>query len=129
VIPVFARAGAIVPMSPPMQYVDEVPGAPYEIRVYCGASGAFPLYEDEGDNYNYECGRFSIVMLNWDEFDGELTIAAQLGNFDGMATSREFRIVFISKSGRKSCNVVYNGDEIRVRPRGGRADAGGPGEQ
>jgi alpha-D-xyloside xylohydrolase len=129
VIPVFARAGAIVPMSPPMQYVDEVPGAPYEIRVYCGASGAFPLYEDEGDNYNYECGRFSIVMLNWDEFDGELTIAARIGNFDGMVTSREFRIVFISKSGRKSCNVVYNGEEIRVRPRDGEADAGRTGEQ
>jgi hypothetical protein len=68
-------------------------------------------------------------MLNWDEFDGELTIAARIGNFDGMVTSREFRIVFISKSGRKSCNVVYNGEEIRVRPRDGEADAGRTGEQ
>ncbi len=125
VIPVFARAGAIVPMSLSMQYVDEIPGAPYEIRVYRGASGAFPLYEDEGDNYNYECGRFSIAMLHWDEFDGELTIAARVGGFDGMVTSREFRIVFISRSGRTSCSVVYNGEEMRVRPGDGETGAGG----
>ena len=115
-IPVFARAGAVVPMSPAMQYVDEVRDAPYEIRVYCGADGSFPLYEDEGDNYNYERGRFSVVMLNWSELNGELTIAARVGDFDGMPASREFRIVFISESGRSLCSAVYNGAEIRMRP-------------
>jgi alpha-D-xyloside xylohydrolase len=116
VIPVFARAGAIVPMSPVMQYADEIHDAAYEIRVYRGADGVFPLYEDEGDNYNYESGRFSIVMLHWSELDGELIIAARAGDFEGMVTSREWHIVFISESGRKSCRVVYNGEEIRVRP-------------
>jgi alpha-D-xyloside xylohydrolase len=116
VMPVFARCGAIVPMSPVMQYADEVRDAPYEIRVYRGADGAFPLYEDEGDNYNYESGRFSIVMLRWNELDGELTVAARAGDFDGMVTSRQWNIVFISASGRESCGVVYNGERIRVRP-------------
>jgi alpha-D-xyloside xylohydrolase len=115
-MPVFARAGAIVPMSPVMQYADEVRDAPYEIRVFRGADGVFPLYEDEGDNYNYESGRFSIVMLRWSELDGELIVAARAGDFDGMVTWRQLRIVFISQSGRKSCSVVYNGEEIRVRP-------------
>jgi len=122
VIPVFVRAGAIVPMSPPMQYVDEVPNAPYEIRVYRGSSGFFPLYEDEGDNYNYERGRFSIVMLHWDDFEGELTIAARSGDFDGMVKSREFRIVLISQSGREVHTVTYRGQEIRVRPGNGQED-------
>ncbi len=116
VIPVFARAGAIVPMSRATQYVDEVRDAPYEIRVYRGADGAFPLYEDEGDTYNYECGRFSIVMLRWNEAGNELTIAARQGDFDGMVESREFRLVFISNSGRESCSVIYTGQEIRVCP-------------
>ena len=116
VMPVFARAGAIVPMSPVMQFADEVRDAPYEIRVYRGADGVFPLYEDEGDNYNYESGRFSIVTLNWSELDGELTIAARAGDFDGMVKSRQLHIVFISESGRKSSSVVYNGEEMRVRP-------------
>jgi alpha-D-xyloside xylohydrolase len=117
-MPVFARAGAIVPMSPVMQYADEVRDAPYEIRVYRGADGVFPLYEDEGDNYNYESGRFSIAMLRWSEREGELTIAARAGEFDGMVKSRQLDIVFISESGRESCSVVYHGEEIRVRPAG-----------
>jgi alpha-D-xyloside xylohydrolase len=102
-----------------MQYADEIHDAAYEIRVYRGADGVFPLYEDEGDNYNYESGRFSIVMLRWDEARGELIVAARTGEFDGMVTSREFHIVFISESGREWCNVVYRGEEIRVRPGGG----------
>ena len=91
----------------------------FRSRVYRGADGVFPLYEDEGDNYNYESGRFSIVLLRWSELDGELIVAARSGEFDGMAASREFHIVFISDSGREWCNVVYRGEEIRVRPGGG----------
>ena len=124
VMPVFVRAGAIIPLAPVMQYADEVRDAPYEIRVYRGADGVFPLYEDEGDNYNYESGRFSIVMLRWSELDGELTIAARAGEFAGMPASREFQIVFISASGRERCTVVYCGEEIRVRP--GRGDTRQP---
>jgi alpha-D-xyloside xylohydrolase len=119
VIPVFVRAGAIVPMSPVMQYVDEIRDAPYEIRIYCGADGVFPLYEDEGDNYNYERGRFSLVEMRWMEAAGELVISARAGDFDGLVKSREFRIVFISGAGRQSRAVVYNGEEIRVRPGSG----------
>jgi alpha-D-xyloside xylohydrolase len=118
-MPVFVRAGAIVPMSPIMQYAGEVRDAPYEIRVYRGTDGIFPLYEDEGDNYNYESGRFSIVMMRWSERDGELVVAARAGDFDGMVTSRQLHIVFISESGRKSSSVVYNGEKIRVRPPSG----------
>ena len=55
-------------------------------------------------------------MLRWSELDGELIIAARAGDFDGMVTSRQMHIVFVSESGRKSCSVVYNGEEIRVRP-------------
>jgi alpha-D-xyloside xylohydrolase len=116
IIPLFARAGAIVPMCPAMQYVDEIQDAPYEVRVYCGADGVFPLYEDEGDNYNYERGRYSTVMLRWDEAAGELIIGARAGDFAGMVTSREYRIVFISKSGHAASRVIYQGEEMRVRP-------------
>ena len=115
VIPVFVRAGAIVPMSPVMQYVDEVRDAPYEILVYRGADGVFPLYEDEGDNYNYESGRFALVALQWNEAAGELIIGAREGDFEGLVKSREFHIVFISAGGRQSRKVVYSGEEIRVR--------------
>src|ERR1017187_1996895 len=85
-------------MSPVMQYADEIHDAAYEIRVYRGADGVFPLYEDEGDNYNFESGRFSIVMLRWSELDGELIIAERAGDFEGIVTSRQLHIVFIPKA-------------------------------
>jgi hypothetical protein len=56
------------------------------------------------------------MMLRWSELDSELIIASRAGDFDGMVTSRQLHIVFISESGRKSSSVVYNGEEIRVRP-------------
>ena len=76
----------------------------------------FPLYEDEGDNYNYESGRFSLTTLRWNEASGELIIGARAGDFDRMVKSREFHIVFVSGSGLVSRTVVYNGEEIRVTP-------------
>jgi len=116
VIPVLVRAGSIIPMGPAMHFVDELRDAPYELRVYCGADGVFPLYEDEGDNYNYESGASSIVPFDWNDARGELTIGARQGSFDGMMARREFRIVFKSRSGLSSRDVVYDGEEIKVYP-------------
>ncbi len=61
IIPVFARAGSIVPMTQVMQFVDQVPNAAYEIRVYRGADVEFTLYEDAGDGYEYENGACAFV--------------------------------------------------------------------
>ncbi len=67
-IPLFVRAGAIVPTSPVMQYVDEVKGE-YEVRVYCGGEGKFTLYDDAGDGYGYEMGEYTAVRLAFDGVD------------------------------------------------------------
>ncbi|MEP6714968.1 MAG: glycoside hydrolase family 31 protein [Terriglobia bacterium] len=115
IIPVFARAGAIVPMSPAMQFSDEIRDAPYEIRVYRGADGTFPLYEDEGDNYNYERGECSVVMLRWSEAGREFSIGARNGGFHGIVREREFRVVLIDRHGSESQSVTYRGEEILVR--------------
>jgi alpha-D-xyloside xylohydrolase len=114
-IPLFVRAGAILPMSPVMQFVDEIPDAPYEIRIYRGADGRFALYEDAGDNYDYETGVFAIVRLFWDDDRGELVIGGRQGSFPTMAPSREFRLILISPQGRETKIVRYTGREMRVR--------------
>jgi len=119
VIPVFVRAGSIVPLGPAGQHVQDGRDGPIEIRVYRGADGAFPLYEDEGDNYNYEQGRRSVVMLSWSEERAELIVAARDGSFDGMLTHRQFQIVFISRTGRDTRGLLYTGEEMRVRPGAG----------
>jgi len=115
-IPLFVREGSIVPMAPVMQHADEIPNAPYEIRIYRGADGAFSIYEDAGDNYDYERGAYSLVTLSWNDARKELLLAARVGSFPEMVASREFRLVFISPHRRETKTVSYTGAEIRVFP-------------
>ena len=73
-IPVFVRAGSIVPMTEPMQFVDEHRNAAYELRVYTGADATFVLYEDAGDGYAYERGEYALVFIEWKEQARELVM-------------------------------------------------------
>jgi alpha-D-xyloside xylohydrolase len=114
-IPLFACAGSIVPLTEVMQYVGEVPDAPYEIRVYTGADADFELYEDEGDGYGYEHGLYAFVPLHWREDVGEFTLAARQGAFPGLVIEREYCIVFLSKFDREVQCVRYTGEALHIR--------------
>jgi alpha-D-xyloside xylohydrolase len=94
-MPLFVRAGSIVPRTVVQQYVDEKPDAPLTIEVYTGADGSFSLYEDNGRNYGYERGESSRIPLAWNERAGELTIGAREGSYPGMQAEREVRVRFI----------------------------------
>jgi alpha-D-xyloside xylohydrolase len=113
-IPLFVRAGSILPMTEPMQFVDEKPDVPYEIRIYRGADGSFTLYEDGGDSYDYERGAFALVTLSWNEARSELSIGARQGNFPGLVNRRKFHLVFVSSLGRKTKTVDYIGEKTVV---------------
>ncbi len=118
-LPVFVRAGSIIPMGPVVQYSSEKPWDELEIRIYPGADGSFTLYEDEGDNYNYEQGQFSEIPFHWDEASKTLTIGKRTGQFKGMLKSRRFRIVTRAFGPAEptslNATVEYNGNEISVR--------------
>lgn len=114
-VPAFVRAGSIVPMTAPMQFVDEDRGATYELRVYTGADGNFVLYEDAGDGYAYEHGEYALISIEWNERARELLIHARKGSFPEMVKDREYRIVFISTDGTRQCNMRYKGEEVRLR--------------
>lgn len=100
-IPVYVKAGSILPFGPEVQYSTEKPWNHLEIRIYPGANGVFTLYEDEGDNYNYEKGQFSEITFEWNDAQRTLNISERKGKFKGMLLQRDFRIVIVdSKSGR-----------------------------
>ncbi len=94
-IPVFVRSGSIVPMGPVMEYAGERPGAPWEIRVYPGSNGKFTVYEDEGNNYNYQKGRSATYTFLWDDRKHELVISSRTGAFTGMTKKRKLNIVLV----------------------------------
>lgn len=91
-IPVFVRAGAILPLGPDVQYSSEKPWDNLDIVVYPGADGHFTLYEDAGDGYGYEKGEYATTDLNWDDASRTLEIAPRKGAFPGMLSERTFSV-------------------------------------
>ena len=123
-LPLFVRAGSIVPLGPNIEYATEKPADPLEIRVYRGADGTFTLYEDENDNYNYERGAHATIPFSWNDASHTLTIGDRAGTFPGMLETRTFRIVFV-REGRGNGggltqdadkSVTYTGKKITVTP-------------
>lgn len=111
-IPLYVKAGSILPIGPDVQYATEKPWDNLEVRVYPGADGEFTLYEDEGDNYNYEKGMFSTITFAYDDSARKLTIGDRSGSFPGMIGKRKFRIVLPDG---KSATVDYDGRKQTVK--------------
>lgn len=110
-IPVYIRAGGILPLGPIMQYTGEKPEDPLEVRVYPGANGAFSLYEDSGDDYGYLKGQSSEIPFKWDDTRHRLEVGKRKGSYPGMLQTRHLNIVL--PDGR-SRTVVYNGRAVLV---------------
>ncbi|MBZ5625501.1 MAG: glycoside hydrolase family 31 protein [Acidobacteriia bacterium] len=123
-IPLYVRAGSIVPMGPDVEYATEKPADPIELRVYRGASANFTLYEDENDNYNYEKGVYATIPVQWDEAGQTLNIGERKGSFPGMLANRIFRVVFVGEGHGTGIGgtaqidrvVEYSGKPLTVKP-------------
>ena len=111
-VPMFVRAGSILPLGPEMQYVGEKSWDNLELRIYPGADGSFLLYEDEGDNYNYEKGAYGTIAFQWNDRTRTLTIADRQGSYPGMLQSRQFTLVLPDG---KQQTVRYDGTKLTIR--------------
>ncbi len=124
-IPLYVRAGSIVPLGPEIEYTGEKPDAPIELRIYPGADGHFELYEDSGDTYDYQTGQHTIIPMTWNDKAGQLTIGARQGSFPGMVEHRKFRVVFVTpghgagplESKDVDQEVAYDGQSVTVKDR------------
>ena len=123
-LPLYIRAGSILPLGPEEDWSTQKPADPIELRIYRGANADFTLYEDENDNYNYEKGTYSTIALHWDDAQHTLTIGERKGQFPGMLESRAFRVVFVTENHGAGVNpasepdkiVQYSGKQITVAP-------------
>jgi alpha-D-xyloside xylohydrolase len=120
-IPLFVKAGSIVPMGKFMQYTSEKPMDTLEIRIYPGADGQFTLYSDEGNNYNYEKGKYAVIPFKWSEQQQTLTIDKQQGGYAGALKKRVLNIVWVNETDGKGIEispkikaVIYTGEKISV---------------
>jgi alpha-D-xyloside xylohydrolase len=112
-MPLFVRAGSIVPVSDPIQYADERKGEVSGILVYAGGDGEFTLYNDDGDNYSYENGNYSAIPMAYRENSRELTLGAARGSYP---YQESFDITLIEDGqAAKTVSVSYNGGEMTFR--------------
>lgn len=122
-IPLFIKAGSIIPFGPKVQFATEKKWDTLEIRVYTGANGDFTLYEDENDNYNYEKGDYSTIKFQWNDKSQTLIIGKRNGSFKGMLENRTFNVILVEKgkgAGMTSTaifdkTISYNGKEKVVK--------------
>lgn len=114
-MPLYVRAGSIVPMGPEIQWSDEKPADVIDLYIYQGADGSFTLYEDENVNYNYEKGLYSMIEFDYDDDNRLLSIGERRGEFPGMLEERVFNVVPVSKDGvGKTQTVRYDGVSVKV---------------
>jgi alpha-D-xyloside xylohydrolase len=122
IIPLYVRAGSIIPFGPKVQYSTEKKWDNLEIRIYPGADGEFVLYEDENDNYNYEKGVYSTIPFRWNDATQTLTVGNREGGFPGMLQSRKFKFVIVGDnngvgdvSAKVGKIVSYNGKSKSIK--------------
>ncbi len=122
-IPLFAPAGAIIPTGPQLQYATEHPADVVRFYVYAGRDGQFSLYEDEGDGYGYERGKYATIDVRYDDAKRTLTWGKRQGKFPGMLRNRRFEVVYITPDAPKpfdpdapaAHSVEYKGDALTVQ--------------
>jgi alpha-D-xyloside xylohydrolase len=121
-MPLYVKAGSIIPMGPFLQYATEKQADPLELRVYTGADGHFELYEDENEGYNYEKGKYAIIDFSWKDKDKILTIHDRKGDFRGMLSERTVNVVLVSpiagtgiEPAEKYKSIRYTGKKVEIK--------------
>jgi len=123
IIPLYVKAGSILPIGPKVQYATEKKWDDLEIRVYPGANGKFVLYEDENDNYNYEKGEYTTIAFEWNDAKKKLIINDRKGLFNGMLKDRKFTIMLVgtnkaggeNPTGKPAKEINYSGKSLAVK--------------
>lgn len=121
-IPLYVKAGSILPLGSEIEYADQKPDDPLELRIYAGADGDFTVYEDAGDSYDYEKGAFATIPLHWNNRTSTLTIGRRQGTYPEMRAARRFSVVLVRPehgvgteiTGRVDKPVEYTGQAMDV---------------
>ncbi len=109
-LPLFVKAGSIVPTIEPVEYSEAAVGKPITVNIYPGADAEFVFYDDKGDGYGFEKGEWQRIRFNWDDAQRTLSLSAAEGIYPGAPESREFRL----RVGDKHKEIVYKGESLTI---------------
>ena len=114
IMPLYARAGAVIPFDPVRQYMDEEVDEPTTIKVFGGAEGEFTLYEDDGISLDYLQGRGTWTRMTWDDAEARLTIepGGPPGAVNLLPEERTFVVELLPAGETRT--VRYDGTPVEV---------------
>jgi alpha-D-xyloside xylohydrolase len=112
ILPLYVKAGSIVPMGPEIEYATEKPAGNIELRIYPGADGTFKYYEDENDNYNYEKGQSATFTFTWKDKEHKLIISDTKGQFPGMLKQHTFNVVLVNGEHGSAPGITTKADRV-----------------
>ncbi|MDO4647153.1 MAG: glycoside hydrolase family 31 protein [Eubacteriales bacterium] len=110
-MPVFVRSGSVVPMEQGLTYADEKVTTPMEFHIYPGEDGEFLYYEDDGDGYAYEQGKYHEIPLTWNEKEQTLTIGGVSEKIASGLIGRHCAAVL----GEQKIEFIYQGSDTVIR--------------
>jgi len=112
-MPLYARAGAIIPLDPVRQYTAQPVSEPATLRIYPGADGAFTLYEDDGKSLDYQKDLATWTRLQWNDRSRTLTIEPDPRSKATSSGSRAFEALLMPDRSPK--RVDYSGRPLQVK--------------
>lgn len=113
-IPLHVPAGAIIPTGPEMEYSSEKPLQEVNLLVYGGNDGSFVLYEDDGVDYDYEKGWYSMIPISFDNSEGTLSLGARKGHLPQSEGEKLFHITLFTPEGTREGSLTYSGEPVFV---------------
>jgi len=115
-LPLFVRAGSILPLGPEVLFVDQPTDEPIELRIYFGQDAEIEMYFDEGDHYNYENGAFTTIRIVWEDALQRITLGERIGTYPGMKATMRFKVMIFTKDGSREYSRIlhYEGQAISI---------------
>lgn len=120
-MPLFVRAGSIVPMGKVIQSTQMEKQTELELRIYPGADADFTLYDDDGVSYDYEKDGFAEIAVHWDDQAQKLTIGNRKGQFNSMPKTLTFKPIIVEK-GKGSGSLIEYSDGEKIKYTGSKTE-------
>jgi alpha-glucosidase len=115
-IPVYVRAGTILPLGPIIQHTSELPGGPLELQVYPGKDATFTLIEDDGETQDYSHGKIRSTVFTWNDHKRQLKWK-RTGNYSGKNVFQKIRVkVFNPKGDYETTESLTSSGSIQAKP-------------
>lgn len=111
-LPLFVRAGAILPLDPIRQYTDQPVAEPLAFKIYSGANGEYRWYQDNGASLDYQRGQYSWTRLQWNDRDQRLRIELETNGARRTVAPTELRVELMPE--RQSRTLRWEGKPLEV---------------